>query len=406
MRRRMVNRWGFLALAGAIAGGGPPASASDAPTPTSPTVASPVPSPQWRRLIDSMPAPPGESADEAEAARAAEPPEVRAIVDRRADRQRLCDHAEHPRRCRYCAQARAALELAPLTLRPTADGVGLFALGQPYQYSPPQYGWTTALPAFPPRPIPESPPVAVSPWKMPHYENSFRYLDDPNNRRVDPFDVVKRIPAPVDRIVSDFGGEFRWQGRVENSRRLLGERNDHNLFRERLYLDTWYWDRFRTFFEVVWADSTFQTVPPVFVDQNHGDFLNAFGEFRFFEEDGRTFSGRFGERQQLHFGNQRLVSPLDWVNTPRTFQNVAHGLWRSPDWNLDLFWCVGVHAPIRRLESRRSWGEVKGRAGLQDEPGSTGSSTPGRCGPADGRSLPHSASVPQTGSLARCRYRR
>lgn len=329
-------RWRFLLMAKGMAlgiilivpGGPGLRAAQDGPSLAEPRSIGPPVVPSSQALL-------GASGEEAPPA---SPPEVEAILDRRAARQQACEHADWPRWCRYCAQARAGLELAPKTLRPFSTELGLFALGQPYQYMPPQYPWTLLMPPFPKGRKAGAPPAPVSPWGMPHYLDNFRHLDDPENRLVDPFDVVKRMPAADGAIVSDFGGEFRWQGRVEDNRRLIGEQNNHSLFRERIYLDTWYWNRFRTFVEVLWADSTPQSVQPVFLDLNHGDLLNAFGEFRFYDQDQRTFSARFGDRQQLLFGNQRLVSPLDWANSPRTFKNVANGLWRSPNWDLDLFW--------------------------------------------------------------------
>lgn len=222
---------------------------------------------------------------------------------------------------------------------------GFFALGQPYQYVPPPSGWTVIVPPIPPPVVPPKPgekpkPTPPSPWKVMFYANDFRYLDKPDNPFHDPFDFTKRIDLTgTGKFKTDFGGEFRWQGRGEDNRRLTGEQNNFNLFREKLYLDTWYDDRFRIFLDVFWADASRQTVPPVFFDTNHGDVLNAFGEAKLFEFGGGTLSGRFGGRQQLLFGNQRLVSPLDWANSPRTFNNVANGLYRSKTWDVDGFWC-------------------------------------------------------------------
>lgn len=37
------------------------------------------------------------------------------------------------------------------------------------------------------------------------------------------------------------------------------------------------------------------------------------------------------------YGAQRLISPLDWANTRRTFDG-AKLLWKGEDWNADAFW--------------------------------------------------------------------
>lgn len=44
-----------------------------------------------------------------------------------------------------------------------------------------------------------------------------------------------------------------------------------------------------------------------------------------------------GGRQELLFGKQRLVSPLDWTNTRRTFDGVS-GIVRLQDWTATAFW--------------------------------------------------------------------
>jgi len=219
---------------------------------------------------------------------------------------------------------------------------GLFKLGQPDQYVPPPIGgWTVMVPPFPPPPPrPGDPPRAPQPWKPLFFENDFSYLDRPNNTVHNTFDFLKRWRPIDDLIVMDFGGEFRWQGRAEDNRRLTGEQNNFNLFRERLYLNTWFDDLFRFYGEVYWADASLQTVPPVFFDIDHGDVNNFFGELRLLrrEEDDGWWSFRYGWHEELLFGNQRLVSPLDWANVRRTFDLIPHLLYRGKSWSLDGFW--------------------------------------------------------------------
>jgi hypothetical protein len=233
---------------------------------------------------------------------------------------------------------------------------GFFALGQPHQFVPPPTGWMVIVPPIPPPPAqpkpgePAPPPPPPRPFRPQFYENDFRYLDKPDNKVVDPFDFLKRIPLTPSRSVkTDIGGEFRWQSKLERNRRLDGLENKYNLFRERLYVDTWYQDIARVYFETIWADSSRQTQPPLPIDINHGDLLNAFGELRLFKRDERTLSARYG-RQELLFGNQRLVSPLDWGNTRRTFDDVARLLYRSQNWAIDGFWGRPVVPDPRRFD--------------------------------------------------------
>jgi hypothetical protein len=237
-----------------------------------------------------------------------------------------------------CEPARAPLNLdrygGPLE--------SIFALGKPDQYVPPPIGgWTVIVPPLPPPPPkPGDPAKPPQPWKPLFFDNDFRYLDAPTNTVHNTFDFLKRRRPLGDPVVMDFGGEFRWQARGEDNRRLTGEQNNFNLFRERLYLDTWAYDRIRMYWEVYWADASEQTVAPVFFDIDHGDVNNAFVEARILrdEDDNGWWSARYGWHEELLLGNQRLVSPLDWANVRRTFDLIPHLLYRGKTWNYDLFW--------------------------------------------------------------------
>ncbi len=92
------------------------------------------------------------------------------------------------------------------------------------------------------------------------------------------------------------------------------------LFRARAHADIRYKKLFRFFVEGIYADEYDRELGPRGIDQNRGDLLNAFLQF------GGCIAGydafiRFG-RTELLEGKQRLVSPLDWANTRRTFDGV------------------------------------------------------------------------------------
>jgi hypothetical protein len=216
-------------------------------------------------------------------------------------------------------------------------------VGEKGQYVPPPPGWTVIvppLPPLPPQPGNNAPPKAPAPWKPLWFENDWRYLDKPDNTVHNPGDLIKRLRFPGDRIVTDVNFEFRWQARGEDNRRLTGEQNNFNLFRERIGINTWYADRVRMYWEVYFADASEQTVPPVFFDNDHGDVNNAFGEYRILRNEGDDgwWSARYGWREELLFGNQRMVSPLDWANVRRTFDLIPHLLYRGKSWSFDAFW--------------------------------------------------------------------
>jgi hypothetical protein len=65
------------------------------------------------------------------------------------------------------------------------------------------------------------------------------------------------------------------------------------------------------------------------------DLQNAFLDFNVPFQDG-SFTVRTG-RQELQFGKQRLVSPLDWANTRRTFDGFR-GILKQGNWRIDGFW--------------------------------------------------------------------
>src|SRR5262249_15058688 len=46
-------------------------------------------------------------------------------------------------------------------------------------------------------------------------------------------------------------------------------------------------------------------------------------------------------RQELTYGSQRLISPLDWANTRRTFEGIK-GFWHGDKLDVDLFWVKPV----------------------------------------------------------------
>jgi hypothetical protein len=231
------------------------------------------------------------------------------------------------------------------------SGCWLFRNGQKDQVVPPPSGWTVILPPFPPPPPkPGAPSPPPQPWKPLYFENDFTYLDRPNNTYHNTFDFLKRRRPFGEGFVYDIGGEFRLQMRGEDNRRMAGEQNNHTLYRQRLYLNTQFGDRFRMYWEGIAASSTRQTVPPIFFDINNGDVLNAFGEY-YARREGATYTSiRYGWREELLFGNQRLVSPLDWANVRRTFDFVPHLLHRGKDWNFDLFWSRPNQIYARQLD--------------------------------------------------------
>jgi hypothetical protein len=125
--------------------------------------------------------------------------------------------------------------------------------------------------------------------------------------------------------------------------------NVYDLFRARVYGDLWYRDQFRIYVEFIGADSLWQDLAPQPIDVNRADFLNLFMDIKLVDIDGHPAYVRVG-RQELLFGSQRLVSPLDWANTRRTFQGVR-AFRQGENFDVDLFWAQPVIPNPTRLDS-------------------------------------------------------
>tara|TARA_R110002072_G_scaffold303108_2_gene493899 strand:+ start:77856 stop:79409 length:1554 start_codon:yes stop_codon:yes gene_type:complete len=193
---------------------------------------------------------------------------------------------------------------------------------------------------------PEAAKKPGRPYKGVFYDNDFRYLNDPGYESTDWFDALKGI-EPVEDLVIDVGGEYRLRFHDENNMRLNGRDENFMLHRTRLYTDVRYQKRFRAFAEFIDAASFGEELPTRGIYVNRADFLNLFGEVTLLDDESGTLTGRVG-RQELQYGSQRLISPLDWANTRRTFDG-AKLFWQSDDWNIDGFWTrpvpFGQHVP-------------------------------------------------------------
>jgi hypothetical protein len=171
------------------------------------------------------------------------------------------------------------------------------------------------------------------------FDYDFRYLDKPDNQQHDWLDPVKRIHLGDDFLFS-FGGEIRNRTMNEVDSRLTGRDNSYDLFRTRINGDLWYKDRFRIYAEFIYADSINQDLAPLPIDINRGDFLNLFVDLKLFDVADAPIYIRVG-RQELLYGSQRLISPLDWADTRRTFEGVK-GFWHSENLDIDAFWVEPV----------------------------------------------------------------
>jgi hypothetical protein len=178
--------------------------------------------------------------------------------------------------------------------------------------------------------------------------DNFAYLDDPNNTEYDLFDCLKRVRFG-DNWLFTTGGDVRTRYEHQYNARLTQTNNEYALSRLRVYTDLWFRDDFRLFAEYIGAWSSSQALAPLPIDRNDADLLNLFVDVKVANGGGHPAYVRVG-RQELLFGSQRLISPLEWANTRRTFQGVR-GFRQTEKWDLDLFWVQPVIPNVDRFDS-------------------------------------------------------
>jgi hypothetical protein len=184
--------------------------------------------------------------------------------------------------------------------------------------------------APPPYPYPR-----VSFIPMSFFDIDWRYLDKPEKLAYDWSYPLKRIRCFDDNVLFTTGGEFRYRHMNEVDSRLTGINNSYDLLRTRVYGDIAIRDRVRIYAEYIDAQTYDQKLVPLIIDQNHSDLLNLFVDINLFSYNDTPLYFRYG-RQELLYGSQRLVSPLDWANTRRTFQG-GKLFWHSDKLDVDAF---------------------------------------------------------------------
>jgi hypothetical protein len=177
------------------------------------------------------------------------------------------------------------------------------------------------------------------------FENDFSHLDNPCYDGPTFFgDSFKKLDTKWGRF--SFGGESRWRFHSERNHRGLGitGRDDHFwLSRQRLYADWKMNEIIRVYGESLHADSVGETFAPRPIEENEIDIQNLFVDTNLLSGGSGNLTLRIG-RQELLYGAQRTVSPLDWANTRRTFEGIR-GLYQAGGTSIDAFW-TGV-VPVR-----------------------------------------------------------
>ncbi len=138
----------------------------------------------------------------------------------------------------------------------------------------------------------------------------------------------------------DIGGEARVRFHSEDNHRGLGLTGlDDNfwLTRYRMYADLRLTQNVRLYGEYLYADSGGETFNNRPIEENRGEIQNLFVDLQLTDRLAVLLG-----RQELLYGAQRLISPLDWANTRRTF-DVARFIYQGDTWNLDGFFSHPVN---------------------------------------------------------------
>lgn len=216
----------------------------------------------------------------------------------------------------------------------SADFPTLHSFFTPQPAPPPKPGAPKAKLTFPPPQVVNQP----GPWKLLFYENDFSILKDPNHEWM-PGEHLKDMEGTLfgEDLRISAGGELRYRYITDKNRIRRGPatKEDLNLIRWRNYLDVHYSDWLRLYVEQIDGSVSGDRAPRQAIDENRWDLTNAFVELVLFKDDDTSSIFRYG-RQELFFGRQRLISPLDWSNTRRTFQGFRY-MHQEGDWKLDLF---------------------------------------------------------------------
>lgn len=188
---------------------------------------------------------------------------------------------------------------------------------------------------------------------LPFREDWSVFREVPADEPLPFLDRLKYVPLLGDGLVwASFGGQARVRSESWWNFAFGGPGDRSSSFllsRLRYHVDLHATDFLRAFVEAKHSFSTTRNLPggSRTLDVDEADLQNGFIDLTvpLPVELGRV-TGRIG-RQELLFGKQRLVSPLDWSNTRRTFDGFST-TWAASMCSLTAFYTQYV--PVRKYE--------------------------------------------------------
>jgi hypothetical protein len=231
---------------------------------------------------------------------------------------------------------------------------------------------TTAPSEMPAAPAAQPTPPA---YTVLRYNENYSYLRDPA-MRTDFFDPIKFIPLnDKGDWYASLGGEIRDRYEYFNNN-LFGapgaqDRDGDNLLRILASADLHLSPYLRLFVQGIGASEQANEVAPRPTDVDELDLHQAFVDLNLPIADHTTLTLRDG-RQNILFGAQRLIGPLDWANVRRTFDGFR-GTLDSPGNKLDLFFVQPVMVSKYTFDNDASLTEFAGIYDTWQIPGQSSS---------------------------------
>jgi hypothetical protein len=173
-------------------------------------------------------------------------------------------------------------------------------------------------------PAPTTKPTAPPAYTPVRWNEDYSYLSDPA-KRADYADPVKYIGLGAKDFYLSVGGQIRERYEYFDNNNFGAGPQDNNgylLSRYMLHIDMHATKHFRAFVQGRAAYEDGREGGPRPTDQDATDLQQYFADLKAPLPTGNPKDGvmlRYG-RQDLIYGAQRLISPLDWTNVRRTFE--------------------------------------------------------------------------------------
>ena len=183
------------------------------------------------------------------------------------------------------------------------------------------------------------------------FNNDFSYVCDANYNDWLLGDQLKRNCLPGGGYF-DVGGQYRMRGHFERNMRglgLTGVDDEFLLHRTRIYGDFHFSPNIRVFAELLDSQSDYENFASRGIEVNRADMQNLFVDAKLLDSSAGELTARVG-RQELLYGAQRAVSPLDWANTRRNFEGALLS-WKNADLTVDGFWTNPIRIDDNSFDS-------------------------------------------------------